>query len=552
MVWQVRIRHEGLRKFRTVTDADKKLAEEKAAAQLKAWDEQWKRKQEADQRRQTREAAAKNKEEKATLALEQSQAAEDAIRQIEDTLAFALSNPQSDIWKSLGKEAKFPAQKPREPQAVPLPRKPSPDDPEFQPKPSLLGQFLQSKREEAANAAKAQFERALAKWNSACSNVNKRNQESRKKYEEDLVEWQRLEQKHKQKERAKNAKVREMKTAYLACEPAKVVDYCSTVLSGSKYPKGFPRKHELQYHPDTKILVVDFSMPTILELPGIKEIRYIAARDELKQISISDSALKKMYDSLLYQMALRTIYELFASDEASAIDSIVLNGLVRSTDQATGKAVTACILSIQATKEEFRKLNLANVDPKACFRLLKGVGSSQLSGLTPIAPILRIEKTDKRFIPHYEVANSIDNSTNIAAMDWQDFEHLIREVFEKEFSQGGGEVKVTRASRDGGVDAVAFDPDPIRGGKIVIQAKRYTNTVGLSAVRDLYGTVVNEGAMKGILVTTSVYGPDAYEFAKDKPLSLLNGSNLLHLLEQHGHRARIDIAEAKSMLSDGG
>jgi restriction system protein len=32
-------------------------------------------------------------------------------------------------------------------------------------------------------------------------------------------------------------------------------------------------------------------------------------------------------------------------------------------------------------------------------------------------------------------------------------------------------------SRDGGVDAVAFEPDPIRGGKIVIQAKRYTNTV---------------------------------------------------------------------------
>jgi hypothetical protein len=89
----------------------------------------------------------------------------------------------------------------------------------------------------------------------------------------------------------------------------------------------------------------------------------------------------------------------------------------------------------------------------------------------------------------------------------------------------GGEVKVTRASRDGGVDAIAFDPDPIRGGKIVIQAKRYTNTVELSAVRDLYGTVVNEGAMKGILVTTSSFGPGAYAFARDKPLTLLAGGN---------------------------
>jgi len=38
-------------------------------------------------------------------------------------------------------------------------------------------------------------------------------------------------------------------------------------------------------------------------------------------------------------------------------------------------------------------------------------------------------------------------------------------------------VKVTQASRDRGVDAIAFDPDPIRGGKFVIQAKRYNITL---------------------------------------------------------------------------
>ena len=139
---------------------------------------------------------------------------------------------------------------------------------------------------------------------------------------------------------------------------------------------------------------------------------------------------------------------------------------------------------------------------------------------------------------------------NLAAMDWQDFENLIREVFEKEFVSSGGEVKITQASRDGGVDAVAFDPDPIRGGKIVIQAKRYTNVVGISAVRDLYGTTINEGATKGILVTTANYGPDAYKFAKGKPITLLNGSNLLHLLQKHGHRAKIDLKEAKEMLAE--
>jgi restriction system protein len=163
--------------------------------------------------------------------------------------------------------------------------------------------------------------------------------------------------------------------------------------------------------------------------------------------------------------------------------------------------------------------------------------------------VIKINREDSRFIDSYGVVEGVSPDTNLALMDWQDFEHLIREVFEKEFSGNGGEVKVTQGSRDGGVDAIAFDPDPIRGGKIVIQAKRYTNTVGVSAVRDLYGTVMNEGATKGILISTSDYGPDAYEFAQGKPITLLNGSNLLHLLDKHGHQATIDLKEAKKVLA---
>lgn len=95
---------------------------------------------------------------------------------------------------------------------------------------------------------------------------------------------------------------------------------------------------------------------------------------------------------------------------------------------------------------------------------------------------------------------------------------------------------------------MAFGPDPISGGKIIIQAKRYTKTVGVAAVRDLYGTTMNEGPTKGILVTTADYGPDAHKFVSDTPLTLLSGSHLLHLLEIHGIKARIDLADARHEL----
>src|SRR5438046_5457319 len=122
----------------------------------------------------------------------------------------------------------------------------------------------------------------------------------------------------------------------------------------------------------------------------------------------------------------------------------------------------------------------------------------------------------------------------------RDFESLITNLFEKM----GLETRLTQASRDGGVDCVAYDPRPIFGGKVVIQAKRYKHTVGVSAVRDLFGTVQNEGASKGILVTTSGYGKASFEFADGKPLELLSGSHLLYLLSEHAEiEARIEMPE---------
>jgi restriction system protein len=350
-----------------------------------------------------------------------------------------------------------------------------------------------------------------------------------------------------EKQKASNEIVDKQCASYMSGTPDAILEYCDMVLSASSYPEYFPKEFDLDYVSEGKVLIVDYALPAPEAIPTLKGVKYVAGTESLEDQHITLVQVSKLYDELLYQIALRTIHEIFESDVICAINMVVFNGIVTSIDRSTGKQVTACVLSLQAQRDEFVLINLAEVDPKTCFKALKGVGSSKLHGLAPVAPIMLLRREDGRFVSAYEVANSLDSSVNLAAMDWEDFEHLIREVFEKEFSSNGGEVKVTRASRDGGVDAIAFDPDPIRGGKIVIQAKRYTATVGVGAVRDLYGTVMNEGANKGILVTTSDYGPDSYAFASGKPLVLISGSNLLHMLEKHGHKARIDLQEARKL-----
>jgi restriction system protein len=421
----------------------------------------------------------------------------------------------------------------------------------------LLDRLIASRRQRKIEEAEKRREDAEERYKEArrhwAAQVDALKEEARRiarQCKSDVAAWEGRRNAWVGTQSEKNAAVDRRRDLYKKGDPDAVIDYCDMVLSASKYPDCFPRSWELDYVPDTKILLADYSLPDVEDLPKVLEVKYIQTRHALKEIHLSESEANKLYDDVLYQTALRTIHEILQADVMGAVQSVVFNGWVRSIDKRTGQEVNACIMSLQVGREEFTAINLAQVDPKACFRSLKGVGSAKLHGLAPVAPIMQINREDKRFVPAYAVVDRIQEGDNLATMDWYDFEHLIRELFEEEFSPAGGEVKVMRASRDGGVDAVVFDPDPIRGGKIVIQAKRYTNAVGVSAVRDLYGTLLNEGANKGILVTTSNFGPDAYEFAKGKPITLLDGGNLLHLLGKHGHKARIDLKEAKQLLAE--
>lgn len=294
-----------------------------------------------------------------------------------------------------------------------------------------------------------------------------------------------------------------------------------------------------------KECIVDYQLPSPDEFPAIEKCKYVQSTRTFSYTKLSKTAFDQKYERALYAICLRTIKELFSSSYDDEIETVTFNGFVNSINRAIGKEERRCIISLRASKSQIESINLKEVDPKVCFKSLKGISASKLSDVSAVVPIMKFDKNDHRFVEGKDVISNVGVGENLAMMDWEDFEHLVRNLFESIFSENGGEVKVTQASRDGGVDAVAFDPDPIRGGKIVIQAKRYTNTVPVSAVRDLYGTVINEGANRGILITTSDYGRDSYDFAQNKPITLLNGGHLLGLLQKNGIQGRIDIQEAK-------
>ncbi|WP_052714341.1 restriction endonuclease [Paenibacillus dauci] len=332
-----------------------------------------------------------------------------------------------------------------------------------------------------------------------------------------------------------NLEIDEFEKNYRNGESEAVIAYNNIVLERSKYPAEFPQQFRLAYLPNSKELVIDYEIPNKDIVPPVAEYKYIKTRDEISEKLRKDQEIKNIYSDVVASIALRTLYEIFDADQANNIDVIVFSGYVHSIDPATGKDIAPYLISTRVVKEVFKELDLNRVEKSVCLRNLGAQVSPRPAELQAVKPILEFNMVDKRFVDHESMLDSLQSLPNLMDLNPYEFEKLVTDLF----ARMGLDAKLTRSSKDGGVDCVAFDTRPIVGGKVVIQAKRYKNTVGVSSVRDLYGTMMNEGANKGILVTTKSYGPDAYEFAKDKPIELIDGGGLLYLLEQNGIKARI-------------
>jgi hypothetical protein len=127
------------------------------------------------------------------------------------------------------------------------------------------------------------------------------------------------------------------------------------------------------------------------------------------------------------------------------------------------------------------------------------------------------------------MGKSSSMSLDINHLGGHEFEDLVERLLIKMgFSTEG-----RKPSADGGIDIIAVSSKPMLQGRYVIQCKRYTSPVSVPIIRELYGVVNSTDANKGILITTSRFTSDAIEFARDKPIELIDGTKFLSLLQSN-------------------
>ena len=137
--------------------------------------------------------------------------------------------------------------------------------------------------------------------------------------------------------------------------------------------------------------------------------------------------------------------------------------------------------------------------------------------------VLFIRYKRKADLERLNQKNEAENARNLELIKYRQFVDVDPERFEHAigalFQKHGFQVMHKGSTGDGGVD-LKMTKD---GMKFIVQCKRYTNAaVGEPALREFYGALINHGASHGYFVTTSRFTQPAVDFARNKPITLVD------------------------------
>ena len=317
MRYEITISHEGMNKIRRISGADKWLVEEKARAQKATWDEQWAIRVEKERQRSSRERAAFVKDSKKKLALDRTEEAQGILTELRSVLGARKKSLK--IWSKLKDTASFSEPAPIEPATPLAPPEPDRADRQYQPKLGLLDKFIASRRRRKQGEALARLEADRLTWRAIKMRLDQEREIAAKKYQTKLLAWEDRKATFIRDQEARNLTVEQTRGFYKQKQPEAVEIYNDFLLSESRFPECCPDEHEIRFLAESGILVTDYRLPALADLPTLKQVRYVVTKDVFEEGHLRPQEVQALYDALMYQICLRVISEIFEHDSAKAI-----------------------------------------------------------------------------------------------------------------------------------------------------------------------------------------------------------------------------------------
>ncbi|GFD91051.1 membrane protein [Tenacibaculum sp. KUL152] len=113
----------------------------------------------------------------------------------------------------------------------------------------------------------------------------------------------------------------------------------------------------------------------------------------------------------------------------------------------------------------------------------------------------------------------------IRQLHWRNFEELVAEAYRRQ----GYRVTEGGFGADGGIDLELRKDEEL----VLVQCKQWkAQKVGVSVVREMFGVLTASNANKVIVICSGKFTQQAIDFASDKPVTLIDGNELLSLINE--------------------
>lgn len=284
--------------------------------------------------------------------------------------------------------------------ALPVPALPElvyPEQPVYRgpPAPKGLSALGGKKRhEEAVAIAKTEYDTAYAAWHAQAKTMHadyvaeqsRRAQAEQERLVKLAAAEARYEEDCRQREadaEASNQQLTEFINGLAFDVESAIQDYVGVVLSNSVYPDSFPVSHDYQFDLATRELALSVTIPDPSQIPTVKEYKYVKAKDEITATALTLKDQKSRYAGAVWQVAVRTLHEVFEADRAAKIRSISLTVGTGRISPATGHPETVPLVVVAAAREAFISFDLSNVQPQATLTHLGAALSKSPFDLTP-------------------------------------------------------------------------------------------------------------------------------------------------------------------------
>lgn len=293
------------------------------------------------------------------------------------------------IFDELSPDKKLPElianlKNPTKPEAIKLPKKPQKSDKLYQPSLNWIEKkILRSLKRKKISENDKKFDSDYTQWLKDHEDIIQKNNLNLSIYNNLVTDYQnkktRIIEQNKievksWEERKKffikqqdqyNQNIDNLKNEYLSGEINSINLLLNLILENSHFPDFLQKKFNVVYNPLEKMVIVNFPLPTKASLPAIKKYKYVASENSVFKVKFSEREQNKLFEDVIFQISIKTIYEIFSLDLINKISAVQFNGYIEEQEKSF-------IISINCSKALFSEILFNNTDFKTLIKKLNG------------------------------------------------------------------------------------------------------------------------------------------------------------------------------------